>query len=349
MLLKWLRGSCDLIREAISKIVEGQDLEVSESRQVFEEIMSGQATESQIASFITALRFKGESVNEIFGAVEVMRSKVSKVDYFGDKDLLDVVGTGGDGKSSFNVSTASAIVAAGAGCMVAKHGNRSASSKSGSADVLEALGVKVDTSPQRNSEILSKIGFVFMFAPLHHPAMRFAVKPRKEIGIRTIFNIVGPLTNPAFANTYLLGAYNEGVAEKLANVLCKVGVKRAFVVSGQGYDEVTLTGESIVFKVSDGVVKKLVFVPEDFGFKRVNSDSEFAVNSVEESALIVKKIVEGKIVGPKLDLVKLNAGFAICASGVAKSFEEGFALAEESIFSGSALKKLELLVEESNK
>ncbi|HLC93066.1 MAG TPA: anthranilate phosphoribosyltransferase [archaeon] len=335
-----------MIQESIKKVVEGKNLSRAEAKQVFDEIMRGEATEVQIASLITALHMKGESVDEIIGAVSAMREACSKVEYSGAGDVLDVVGTGGDGKASFNVSTAAAIVAAGAGCIIAKHGNRSVSSKSGAADVLESLGVKIDNTPEKNSQVLSKIGFVFLFAPMHHPAMKYAAKPRKELGFRTIFNILGPLSNPANASTYLLGVYDARLAEKLAKVLSGLGVKRALVVHGEGYDEATLTGATMVYTVEKGKVKKSTFTPKQLGFKK-RSEKEFIVNDPVHSARILMEILEGKEKGAKMDLVVLNAGLAIYANMKAKRIKEGIRMARESIESGSALAKLKELIRES--
>ncbi|MCR4335647.1 MAG: anthranilate phosphoribosyltransferase [archaeon] len=337
-----------MIVEATEKISEKNDLTREESKQVFDEIMNGKTTHEQIVKFLLALNEKGESIKEIQGACESMRSVVAKVTYSGNADVLDVVGTGGDGKSSFNVSTTSAIVAAGAGCIVAKHGNRSVSSKSGAADVLEALGVNIETSAERNSEILSKIGLIFMFAPKHHPATKYAIAPRKEIGKRTIFNILGPITNPANANTYLLGVYSEELAEKLAFVLAGLNTKHAMVVHGSGFDEATLTGKTTVFEVLDKKVKKTEITPEQFGFE-VCKEKDLAVENAEESSEIIKKILKGEEQGAKRDTVLLNAGIAIFANGKAKSIDEGIEKAKESIDSGKALEKLNLLIEASNK
>ena len=337
-----------MIKEAISQVIEGKSLGKNEAKEVFDEIMSGKCTDAQIASFITALRMKGESVEEITGAAESMRNVVAKVNYSGKEDLLDIVGTGGDKKSTFNISTASFFVAAGAGCIVAKHGNKSVSSKSGAADVLTELGINVETLPERNSQILSKIGLTFMFAPKHHPAMKYAIGPRKEIGVRTIFNILGPITNPANANTYLLGAYSKELAEKLANVLLGLNVKKAIVVHGSGYDEATLVGKTAAFIAENNFVTKIEFAPGKFGFSAC-SDKDLMVDSPKESAEIIKKILEGKEKGPKRDIVLLNAGIAIYANGKAKSISNGIEMAKNSIESGKALAKLMELLEESNK
>ena len=335
-----------MIREAISKVASGKGLSAQESKQVFDEIMGGSATEAQIASFITALAIKGESADEIAGAAKAMAERAQHVIYTGNADLLDVVGTGGDGKGAFNVSTASAIVAAGAGCIVAKHGNRSASGRCGAADVLEALGVRIDTAPGRNGEILSKNGFAFLFAQSHHPAMKFAAKTRKEIGIRTIFNVLGPITNPADASTYLLGACNEGLAKRLAASLAALNVKRALVVSGGGFDEATLTGKTTVFEVEGGKVTRKIYAPRDFGFKKC-SEADLSASGAQESAKIIMGILEGKEMGAARDMVVLNAGLAIYANRKAASVKEGIAMAKESIDSKRALAKLNGLIEES--
>jgi len=337
-----------MIVEALSKIVEQKNLSREESEQTFDEIMSGTATSAQISSLITALRMKEETIEEIQGAAESMRNVVAKVNYTGKEKILDVVGTGGDGKQSFNISTASAIVAAGANCIVAKHGNKSVSSKSGAADVLQALGVNIETSAERNSEILSKIGFAFLFAPKHHPAMKYAIGPRKEIGFRTIFNILGPITNPAGASTYLLGTYNENLAEKLANVLAGLNIDKALVVHGSGFDEACLTGKTIAFKVENNEVVKREFSAKEFGFNECD-EKDLIVNTPTESAQVIKSILEGKEIGPKKDVVLLNAGLAIYANEKAKKPEEGIELARKSIESGKALEKLEALIEESQK
>ncbi|MCR4369236.1 MAG: anthranilate phosphoribosyltransferase [archaeon] len=338
----------DAIDDAIRKVCGKKSLSREEARIVFDEIMSGRCAHGKIVEFLIALSEKGESIEEIQGAAESMRGVVARVKYDGKANLLDVVGTGGDGKNSFNVSTTSAIVAAGAGCIVAKHGNRGASSKCGAADVLEALGVNIGTSPERNSEILKKIGIAFMFAPTHHPAMKYAIGPRKEIGKRTIFNILGPITNPANASTYLLGAYSEELAKKLAFVLAGLGAKKALVVHGSGFDEATLTGKTIIFEVEDKKVGKKEITPEQFGFSRCR-ENELGVANAKESAQIIKNILNGKEKGARFDTIALNAGLAIYANGKARDFGEGIALAKQSLLSGKALKKLEELIEESNR
>ncbi|HLC79679.1 MAG TPA: anthranilate phosphoribosyltransferase [archaeon] len=337
-----------MIQEAIAKAVRKENLSKEQSKQVFDEIMKGQATQVQIGSFITALATKGESADEIAGAAYSLQEHMQRVECTKSTDILDIVGTGGDGKGSFNVSTAAAIVAAGAGCIVAKHGNRGFSSKSGSADVLEALGVNVQTTPARNSQILSKIGFVFLFAPLHHPAMKYASAPRKEIGIRTIFNIIGPLSNPASASTYLIGTYSEDIAKNIARALLLMNVKKALVVTGSGYDEATLSGKSIIFEVQNGNIVRKEFTPQSFGFS-ISREDEFSISNPQESAKIIIGILEGNESGPRRDIVVLNAGLGIYANGVAKTMQEGIELAKKSIDSRKALSKLGELVEESNK
>jgi len=311
--------------------------------------MNGEATAAQISCLITALRMKGETVDEITGAAESMREVVAEVKPNVDTDLLDVVGTGGDKKNTFNISTASAFVAAGAGCYVAKHGNRAVSSGSGAADVLEKLGVKIDCNNEKNAELIEKIGISFLFAPCYHPAMKHAIAPRKEIGIRTIFNILGPITNPAKAKTFLLGVYDLALAEKLANVLANMGLKKALVVHGNdGCDEITVCDKTTVFGVENGKVSKSEISPEEFGLEKVKG-KELVVSSVEESAKVLKAILSGEEKGAKRNAVLLNAGAAIYANGKAESIKKGIEKATESIDSGKANEKLNTLIEESNK
>ncbi|MFH1587685.1 MAG: anthranilate phosphoribosyltransferase, partial [Candidatus Diapherotrites archaeon] len=319
-----------MIMESISKVVEGNDLSREEARETFDEIMKGEATPAQIACLITALRMKGETVDEITGAAESMRDVVAEVMPNVKGELLDVVGTGGDKKNTFNISTASAIVAAGAGCYVAKHGNRAVSSGSGAADVLEKLGVKIDCNNEKNAELIEKVGIAFLFAPCHHPAMRHAIGPRKEIGIRTIFNILGPITNPANAKTFLLGVYDLELAEKLANVLANMGLKKALVVHGNdGCDEISISDPTTIFEVENGKVKKSEISPQDFGLERAKPE-EITVKSIEESANAIQGVLSGEEKGAKRNTVLLNAGAAIYANGKAGSIKEGIELAKES-------------------
>lgn len=336
------------IEEATKRVEAGKDLSRSETKALFDEIMQGKFAAEQLAAFLKALAEKGETVDEIVGAAESMRAVVAQVKPRVKAPLLDIVGTGGDKKNSFNVSTCAAFVAAGAGCVVAKHGNRSVSSKCGAADVLEKLGVKIDLPAEKNSGLIEKIGIAFLFAPCHHPAMKYAMPARKMLGIRTIFNILGPLTNPAGAQTYLLGVFDAALAEKLAKVLAGLKVKRALVVHGtDGFDEISLCAPTAVFEVQKGKVKKFEISPEEFGFRKCGEE-ELAVSGADESAQAVMGILCGKEKGAKRDIVLLNAGAGIFANGKAKSIAAGIELAKKSIESGAALRKLEQLREESS-
>ncbi|MCX6798825.1 MAG: anthranilate phosphoribosyltransferase [Candidatus Diapherotrites archaeon] len=336
------------IEEASERVSAGNDLTRAETRELFDEIMRGKVPTEPLAAFLKALAEKGESIEEIIGAAESMRAVVACVKPKVKGDLLDIVGTGGDKKNSFNVSTCAAFVAAGAGCIVAKHGNRSVSSKCGAADVLEKLGVKIDLPPEKNAELLEKIGIAFLFAPCHHPAMRHAMPARKMLGTRTIFNILGPLTNPAGAQTYLLGVFDLSLAEKLASALAKLRIRRALVVHGRdGFDEISLCAPTAVFDVAGGKVGKYEIAPEKFGLKNC-AEAELGVAGAEESAEAIKNILCGKEKGAKMDIVLINAGAAIYANGMAESIAEGIELARKSIESGAAMEKLKALVELSN-
>src|SRR3990172_265235 len=336
-----------MIKEAIAKVVEKKDLREDEMVSVMREIMEGEATPAQIASFITALRMKGETVDEITGAARVMREKALKVKTKASV-VVDTCGTGGDESFTFNISTAAAFVAAGAGLTVAKHGNRSISSKSGSADVLKSLGVNIEAEVERVEECLDKIGIGFLFAPMMHGAMKYAAPVRREIGIRTIFNILGPLTNPAGARYQVLGVYRSELTEVLANVLKNLGSTRAFVVSGNdGLDEMTLTTETKVSELKDGTVNTYSIKPEEFGMTRCKL-FELQGGEPDDNARIIREILKGDK-GPKRDVVVLNAAAAIVDSGMAKDINEGIKLAEEAIDSGKALEKLEKLIEITNK
>ncbi len=334
-----------MIREAINKVVCRQDLTEAEMVAVMEEIMSGQATDAQIGAFITALRMKGETVAEITGAARVMRQKATPIDAADPGDILvDIVGTGGDASGTFNVSTTSAFVVAGAGLAVAKHGNRSVSSHCGSADVLEALGVDLTLSPERIGRCVRELGIGFMFAPMLHGAMKYAIGPRREIGIRTVFNILGPLTNPAGANVYLLGVYAEELTEKIAGALNNFGVKRALVVWGEGnIDELTTTGFTKVVEVCDGKVRNYTVTPEELGLTRVTLAEIKGGLTAAESAVQVREVLSG-VPGPRRDMVLLNAGAALMAANRAESIKAGIDLAAGVIDSGAALAKLEALV-----
>ena len=334
-----------MIREAIAKVVGREDLSEAEMVQVMEEIMTGQATPAQIGSFITALRMKGETVAEITGAARVMREKATRIDAADpEATLVDIVGTGGDCSGTFNVSTTSALVVAAAGVAVAKHGNRSVSSHCGSADVLEALGVDLTLSPERIGRAVREVGIGFMFAPLLHGAMKHAIGPRREIGIRTVFNILGPLTNPAQANVYLLGVYSEELTEKIAASLNNFGVRRALVVWGEGnIDELTTTGFTKVSEVAAGEVRTYTVTPEELGLTRVPLAAIKGGLTAAESALQVREVLAGTP-GPRRDMVLLNAGAALMAAGRVGTIRTGIALAAEVIDSGAAQAKLAALV-----
>lgn len=334
-----------MIREAIDKVVRGIDLNEREMVGVMHEIMGGQATGAQIGSFITALRMKGETVEEITGAARVMREKATRVEAVPAGELLvDTVGTGGDASGTFNVSTTAAFVVAGAGIPVAKHGNRSVSSHCGSADVLEALGVDLSLSAERIGQCVREVGIGFMFAPMLHGAMKHAIGPRREIGIRTIFNILGPLTNPADANVYLLGVYDPQLTEKLAWVLANFGVRRALVVCGEGnIDEITITGETRVADYCGGRVSTYTIKPEDAGLARAPLSEIKGGASASESAEQLQAVLRGTA-GPRLDMVLLNAGATLMAAGRAEDIRAGVAVAREVVRSGRAMEKLESLV-----
>ncbi|MBI2991948.1 MAG: anthranilate phosphoribosyltransferase [Deltaproteobacteria bacterium] len=334
------------IREAIEKLVNRVDLSEQETIEVMNQIMTGEATPLQVASFLTALRMKGETMPEITGAARVMREKVHRVKVKADP-VLDVVGTGGDQKGTINISTASAFVVAGAGITVAKHGNRSVSSKSGSADVLAVLGVKIDASKERVEECLEKIGIGFLFAPLLHEAMKYAVQPRREIGIRTVFNLLGPLTNPAGATHQLTGIYDGGLTELITQVLRNLGTVRAMVVHGmEGLDEISLCGPTKISELRDGQIRNYTLTPEEVGLKRCRLE-EIQGGNPEQCADALRTVLRGEK-GAKRDVVLLNSGAALYVSGAAGSVAEGIRLAAEVIDSGKAQAKLEQLVRMTN-
>jgi anthranilate phosphoribosyltransferase len=334
------------IRQAIDKLVNRVDLSEAEAIDVMNQIMTGEATPLQVAAVLTALRMKGETVDEITGAARVMREKAHRVNV-GTKTVLDTCGTGGDQKGTFNISTTAAFVLAGAGVNVAKHGNRSVSSQSGSADVLGALGVKVDAPRERVEQCIAKIGIGFLFAPLLHEAMKYAVQPRRDIGIRTIFNILGPLTNPAMATHQLIGIYSGELVAVIAHVLKNLGSVRAMIVHGlEGLDEISLCGPTKVAELRDGQVKEYTIEPEQFGFKRCRLEELHGGNAAQ-SAIIVRGVLDGKK-GPARDVVLLNSGAALYVSGSAATIDDGIRLAAESIDSTKARQKLEQLVAMTN-
>lgn len=334
------------IREAIAALTRRVDLTEVDSEAVMNEIMSGAATPAQVAAFLTALRMKGETVAEITGAAKVMRAKADGVKV-PPGCILDTCGTGGDQLETFNISTTAAIVAAACGVTVAKHGNRSVSSRSGSADVLAALGVNIEAPKIKVEECLQKAGIGFLFAPLLHQAMKYAVGPRREIGIRTIFNILGPLTNPAMATHQLIGIYDGDLTEPIARVFKNLGTDRAMVVHGEeGLDEISLCGPTRVAELRDGEVKSYRMSPEDFGLKRCSLE-DLRGGSPEQCAVIVRKVLGGEK-GPKRDVVLLNSAAALYTSGSVESVAAGLQRAEQAIDSGDASTKLDLLVEVSN-
>ena len=330
-----------MIREAIGQVVAGQNLTQDEAAQSMNEIMEGEATPAQIGAFITALRIKGETVDEITGMATTMRRKSLKVTT--DGLLVDIVGTGGDGHNTINVSTAAALVAAAVGVKIAKHGNRAASSACGSADVLEASGVKVDLGPDGVKRCIEEVGFGFMFAQAFHPAMRHAGGPRREIGIRTVFNILGPLTNPASAHAQLLGVADPVVGDKMAQALGRLGTRRAMVVHGEeGLDEISISGPTTVWDLGDGAVRSYSVTPEDAGLACAPTDAILG-GSREENAEHLRTVLRGKG-GPMLDVVLLNAAAALVVGGKAPDLREGVQQAREAVASGAAIETLEALV-----
>jgi len=336
------------IKEAIGKVVTCQDLTEAEMISVMNDVMGGNATDAQIGSFITALRMKGETIDEIVGAVRVMREKAtfvdSGVDTAGGEILMDIVGTGGDCSGTFNVSTTTAFVVAAAGIPVAKHGNRAVSSKCGSADVLEALGVDLSLSAEAVSHCVRTVGIGFLFAPMLHGAMKYAIGPRREIGIRSIFNILGPMTNPAGANVQLTGVFAKELTTILAEVLVRLGMKRTLVVWGEGnMDEMTVTGTSHVADGYNGKVSTYTVEPEDVGLTRASIADIQGGATVAEAAEQVRSVLRGDA-GARLDMVLLNAGASFLAAGKVATLTDGVCRAREVVASGAALNKLEQLV-----
>ena len=336
-----------MIKEAIIKLSKKQDLAYAEAEAVMDEIMSGQATPVQMSAYLTALALKGETIDEITASAAGMRAHCIKLLH--NLDVLEIVGTGGDGSNSFNISTTSSLVIAAGGVPVAKHGNRAASSKSGAADVLEALGVKITLTPERSAEILKKINICFLFAQNYHIAMKYVAPIRKELGIRTVFNILGPLSNPAGANMELMGVYDQSLVEPLAQVMANLGVDRGMVVYGQdSLDEISMCAPTSVCEIRDGKFTSYEITPEQFGYERCEKGA-LTGGTPAENAEITNAILKGEEKGPKRQAVCLNAGAALYIAGKAASIEEGVKLAEFLIDSGAALKKLEEFVEETNK
>jgi len=331
-----------MIKEAIGTLVSGRSLTMEEAASVMEEIMEGKVTPSQFGAFVTALKIKGETVNEITGFARTMRAKAIRVMIA--HPAVDVVGTGGDNSNTFNISTAAAFVAAGAGLKVAKHGNRAASSQCGSADVLEAMGVRINLNAEQVKMCLEEVGIGFMFAPVFHPAMKYAAAPRREIGIPTVFNILGPLTNPADVKAQVLGVADGSLVEKLALVLRSLGCHHALVVHGEdGLDEITITGKTQICELKDGCTKSYSISPEDFGLSRASLDS-LRGGTANENATQLHKILTGAS-GPQQDVTLMNAAATLFAGDRAQSLEQGLLLAREALDSGHALVKLGQLIE----
>lgn len=341
------------IKEAIATVIEGADLSEEQMHGVMQDIMSGEATPAQIGSFLTGLRVKGETVAEISGAVQVMRDKVTPIETGVDIDsggvVVDTCGTGGDGSGTFNVSTTTAFVVAGCGFTVAKHGNRSVSSSCGSADVLEAAGVNLDLTPEQVSACIKQTGIGFLFAPALHGAMKYAIGPRREMGIRTIFNILGPLTNPAGANVQVLGVFSESLTRPLAEVLGRLGTKHALVVHGEGnLDELTVTGRTLISEVVNGQVSDYSITPEELGLTRARLEDLIGGSTGAEAAALLRDVLGGEK-GPRRDMVLLNSAAALKAAGDVDDFRAGIERAAQCLDSGRALQKFDELVAFSNR
>ena len=334
------------IKQALNQLAEGQSLSRDEMRAVMTEVMTGAATPAQIGALLMALRIRGETIDEIVGAAEVMRGLVTRVQV-PQEHLVDLVGTGGDGANLFNVSTAASFVVAAAGGRVAKHGNRSVSSSSGSSDVLEILGVPLDLSPAHIAKSIETVGLGFMFAPAHHSAMKHAVGPRKDLGMRTLFNILGPLTNPAHVERQVLGVFSPNLCQSIAESLSKLGTKHALVVSSaDGLDEISIAAPTAVWEMRDGVVERFQIDPNDYGHGHKDLTG-LGVNSAQESAELIKSalsLMSGEAAERARSMIALNAGAAIYVSGVVATLKAGIAAADEAIGSGAALDKLDTFV-----
>ena len=331
-----------MIQQAIAKLLDGRDLDLAEAKEAMNEIMSGEATPAQTAGFLVALSAKGETADEIAGCAEAMRAHVVPV-MPAREDLVDTAGTGGDGARTLNISTAAALVAAAAGAAVAKHGNRAVSSASGSADVLEALGFDLELEPERIAQSIDELGFGFIFAPAHHPGFRHAAPVRKELGVRTVFNVLGPLTNPAGARAQVVGVYSPDVAPVIADVLCRLGARRAFVVHGAaGIDELSPAGPNLVYEVEGGNVRSRTIDPTELGVERCAPEA-LRGGTPAENAAAIRAVFAGEA-GPHRDAVLLNAAGAIAAAGHAHDLAEGIVLARDAVDSGAAASRLESLV-----
>jgi anthranilate phosphoribosyltransferase len=339
-----------LIREGIQKLINGANLTSTESQEIMREIMSGKATNAQIAAFLTALRIKGETVEELIAFAAVMRECCLRIHPHVKGRLVDTCGTGGDKTKTFNISTAAAFVVAGAGVPIAKHGNRSVTSKSGSADVLEQLGLNLKMTPEEVQDTIEQVGVGFMFAPAFHPAMKYAVAPRREIGVRTVFNVLGPMTNPASANAQLLGVYDAKLTAPMAHTLKRLGCEEAMVVHGlDELDEISTLGKTAIAWLTEGEVATLEVTPKDFGVKQAQIE-DIKGTTPEESAEILFKILNRgcAVDDPKTEIVLVNSAAGIIVGGKAADFGYGMSLARESIESGSAYKKLKALVKASD-
>jgi anthranilate phosphoribosyltransferase len=329
------------MKNILEKLLDKNNLAMEEAYGVMSDIMEGRATPAQIGAFLIALRLKGETVEEVSGFAQAMRDKALRLDYPGN--LLDTCGTGGDGMGTINISTLSALVVAGAGVKVAKHGNRSVSSLCGSADLLEGLGVKIDLPPSTAKRCLDECNFSFLFAPLYHPAMRYAAGPRKELGVRTVFNILGPLTNPARVRRQLLGVFSPSLTSFIASVLGKLGVERAMVVSSlDGIDEISISAPTKVSELRDGTIYEYTIEPERLGVRTYSLD-ELKVKSKEESVEIAQRVLAGEMEGAVMDAVLVNSAAALIVAGMANDFKEGMEIARESIRMGLAMRVLENL------
>ncbi len=336
------------VKKLLNKLSDFEDLTEEEVYELLKEFTEGEATDAQIGAFIVGSKMKGETPEEITGAVRFFRERVVNVPVDDKENLVDTAGTGGDRSGTFNISTVVGFVLAGAGIRVAKHGNRSVSSKSGSADFLEALGAKIELSPEQVAKLIDEVGFGFIFAPLYHPAMRRVIKPRREVGVRSLFNLVGPLTNPAGVKRQVVGVFSRNYVPKVAKVLRKLEAKKAFVVHGKGgLDEVSLEGETVVAEVSPEGIREFTFSPENVGIRRRPIDA-VRVSSPSESVEVALSVLRGEE-GAHRDIVLLNAIFGIMASGRAGDFKEALEMAKESIDSGRALRVLERYVELSKR
>ncbi|MDI6761960.1 MAG: anthranilate phosphoribosyltransferase [Thermodesulfobacteriota bacterium] len=337
-----------MFKELIKRLVEGKDLREDEAYEAMSSIMDGKALPTQIASFLTALRMKGETVPEITGFARAMRARALPIRSANGEYVVDTCGTGGDGNNTFNISTAVAFVAAGSGLTVAKHGNRSVSSQCGSADVLEALGVNINLVPERVERCLLEVGMAFLFAPLFHPAMMYAIGPRREMGFRTVFNLLGPLTNPAGANVQVIGVYRKDLVGPIAEVLRNLGCKGALVVHGEDHcDEISITGKTFIVQLQRGRIESYEVEPEDIGLKRRTLE-QIRGGGAQENKNILLEILEG-VHGPRREVVLLNASAVFMAAERVSNLRDGMEMAEESIDSGRAMRKLKELIQFTNR